>query len=110
MGRKRPVPEINSTTTFRREGAERIAINTPIQGTSADRIKIAMIKISDEMKRKKLKSRMIMQVHDELVFEVHKDETDIMKVIVKDIMESALKLNVPIVVDIGTGNSWNEAH
>jgi DNA polymerase-1 len=110
MNRKRPVPEINYTTTFRREGAERIAINTPIQGTSADMIKIAMIKISDEMKKKKLKSRMIMQVHDELVFEVHKDETDIMKAMVKDIMENALKLNVPIVVDIGIGDSWNEAH
>ncbi|MCL1865641.1 MAG: DNA polymerase I [Spirochaetes bacterium] len=110
MGRKRPVPEINSTTSFRREGAERIAINTPIQGTSADMIKIAMIKIADEIKKKKLKSRMIMQVHDELVFEVHEDEIEIMKATVKDIMENALKLNVPIVVDIGIGKSWNEAH
>jgi DNA polymerase-1 len=110
MGRKRAVLEINSTTSFRREGAERVAINTPIQGTSADMIKIAMIKIANEIKEKKLKSRMIMQVHDELVFEVHEDEIEIMKVTVKDIMENALKLNVPIVVDIGTGKSWNEAH
>jgi DNA polymerase-1 len=110
MGRKRPVPDINSSTSFRREGAERVAINTPIQGTSADMIKIAMIKIADELKEKKLKSRMIMQVHDELVFEVHEDEIEIMKTTVKDIMENALKLNVPIVVDIGIGKSWNEAH
>ncbi|MCL2155466.1 MAG: DNA polymerase I [Leptospirales bacterium] len=110
MGRKRPVPDINSSTSFRREGAERVAINTPIQGTSADMIKIAMIRISDELKAKKLKSHMILQVHDELVFEVHEDEIDIMKIAVKDIMENALKLNVPIVVDIGIGKSWNEAH
>jgi DNA polymerase-1 len=110
MGRKRPVSDISSSTSFRSEGAERIAINTPIQGTSADMIKIAMIRIADEIKEKKLKSRMIMQVHDELVFEVHEDETDIMKSRVKEIMEGALKLNVPIVVDIGIGKSWNEAH
>jgi DNA polymerase-1 len=110
MDRNRPVPDINSSTSFRREGAERVAINTPIQGTSADMIKIAMIKIADEIKEKKLKSRMIMQVHDELVFEVHESEADVMKVTVKEIMENALKLNVPIVVDIGIGYNWNEAH
>ncbi len=110
MGRRRPVPEINSDTVFRREGAERVAINTPLQGTSADLIKIAMINIARELSAKKLKSRMIMQVHDELVFEVHEDELDEMKKIVKEKMETAIKLNVPIIVDIGIGKNWEEAH
>jgi len=110
MGRKRPVPEINSETHFRKEGAERVAINMPIQGTSADMIKIAMINISKEMILKKLKSRMIMQVHDELVFEVHEDEKAVMEDMIRDKMENALKLNVPVVVEIGMGNNWEEAH
>jgi DNA polymerase-1 len=110
MGRKRPIPEINSETSFRREGAERIAINTPLQGTSADMIKIAMINISREMTEQKLRSRMIMQVHDELVFEVYKDEKEIMEKIVREKMESAIKLNVPVIVDISTGKNWDEAH
>ncbi|HPF06567.1 MAG TPA: DNA polymerase, partial [Spirochaetota bacterium] len=110
MGRRRPVPEINSDTVFRREGAERVAINTPLQGTSADMIKIAMINISSELSGKKMKSRMIMQVHDELVFEVFEDELDAMKKLVKEQMESAIPLNVPVVVEIGTGNNWEEAH
>lgn len=110
MGRKRPIPEINSETSFRREGAERVAINTPLQGTSADMIKIAMINISKEMTKQKLRSRMIMQVHDELVFEVNKDEKDLMEKLVREKMESAIKLNVPVVVDISTGKNWDEAH
>jgi len=110
MGRKRPVPEITSETSFRREGAERVAINTPLQGTSADMIKIAMINIAKEMTAGKLQSRMIMQVHDELVFEVHEDEKEIMEQIVRDKMENAIKLNVPIVVDISIGKNWEEAH
>ncbi len=110
MGRKRPVPEISSETSFRREGAERVAINTPIQGTSADMIKIAMINIAGVIASKKLKSRMIMQVHDELVFEVYISETETMKTIVREGMENALRLNVPVVVDIGTGSNWEEAH
>jgi len=110
MGRRRPVPEINSDTVFRREGAERVAINTPLQGTSADMIKIAMVNINRELTEKKMKSRMIMQVHDELVFEVHEDELNDVKPLVKEKMESAIKLNVPVVVEIGTGNNWDEAH
>jgi DNA polymerase-1 len=110
MGRKRPVPEITSETHFRKEGAERVAINMPIQGTSADMIKIAMINIQKEMKAGKLLSRMIMQVHDELVFEVHKDEKELMENMVRDKMENALKLNVPVVVEIGIGKNWDEAH
>jgi DNA polymerase I len=110
LGRKRDIAEIDSETSFRREGAERVAINTPIQGTSADMIKIAMINISDELKKKKLKTRMIMQVHDELVFEALEDEMDVMKKIVIDKMEHALDLSVPIKVDIGIGKNWEEAH
>jgi DNA polymerase-1 len=104
------VPEINSSNQFRREGAERVAINTPLQGTSADMIKIAMINIHNEIKRLNLKSRMIMQVHDELVFEVKEDEMEYMESMVKDKMENAIKLNVPVIVDIGVGKNWEEAH
>ncbi len=110
MGRKRPVPEITSETSFRREGAERAAINMPIQGTSADMIKIAMINIQNEMISGKMKSRMIMQVHDELVFEVHEDEKTVMEDMIRDKMENAIKLNVPVIVEIGIGKNWDEAH
>jgi len=110
LGRQRPVPEITSTTSFMREGAERVAINMPIQGTSADMIKIAMIQIHDDLIRNKMKSKMIIQVHDELVFEAKEDELDDLKSIVKDRMEKAVDLNVPVVVDIGVGKNWEEAH
>jgi DNA polymerase-1 len=110
LGRKRGIADINSETSFRREGAERVAINTPIQGTSADMIKIAMINISDEFKKKKLKTKMIMQVHDELVFEAPDGEKDTVKKIVIEKMEHALDLSVPIKVDIGIGKNWEEAH
>lgn len=110
LGRKRAIDEIDSDTSFRREGAERVAINTPIQGTSADMIKIAMINISDDIKMKKMKTRMIMQVHDELVFEVPEDELDAAKKMVVDRMEHALDLAVPVKVDVGVGKNWEEAH
>ncbi|MFW5771182.1 MAG: DNA polymerase, partial [Spirochaetota bacterium] len=110
LGRKRPVPDINAEIQFRREGAERIAMNTPIQGTSADMIKIAMIRIHEQIKKQKLASALIMQVHDELVFEVPVEEKDIMGSMVKDAMENALKLDVPIVVDMGWGKNWAESH
>lgn len=109
-GRRRPVPEINSTTSFMREGAERAAINMPIQGTSADMIKIAMINIQNDLADKKMKSKMIIQVHDELVFEAKKDELESLKSIITNRMEKALDLNVPVVVDIGLGENWGEAH
>jgi DNA polymerase-1 len=110
LGRKRGIDEIDSDTSFRREGAERVAINTPIQGTSADMIKIAMINISDDIKRKNMKTRMIMQVHDELVFEVPEEELDQAKTMVVDRMEHALDLAVPVKVDVGVGKNWEEAH
>ncbi len=108
MGRRRFIPEINSSNRQVREFAERVALNTPIQGTAADLIKVVMIKIADEMRGKKTKSKMILQVHDELVFEVHKSELDYMKKMVKEKMENSLKLDVPIKVDLGVGKNWLE--
>jgi DNA polymerase-1 len=109
-GRRRAIDDIASDISFRREGAERMAINTPIQGTAADLIKIAMISISRELAEKKMSSRMIMQVHDELVFEVSERELDLMRDIVRRHMEGAMELSVPLTVDIGTGRNWVEAH
>ena len=109
-GRKRQVPEINSDNRMIREGAERVAINTPIQGSAADLIKIAMIKIQNEISEKKLKSKMILQVHDELVFDVLDEELEIIKPIIKDCMENAIDLDVPLDVEVGTGKNWLEAH
>lgn len=110
LGRRRPLPEINSDAKFQREGAERVAINTPIQGTSADMIKVAMVKIQKELDAKKLKSKMILQVHDELVFEVFESEKETVREIVRYEMENAISLSVPVVVDIGWGNNWAAAH
>lgn len=110
LGRRRPVAEINAKVSFRREGAERVAINTPIQGTSADMIKIAMNNIFHEIREHKYKSRIIMQVHDELVLEVHKGEKEDILKLVEEKMISAVKLDVPVKVDCGWGESWEEAH
>ncbi len=109
-GRRRPVPEIDSSVSFRREGAERIAINTPIQGTAADLIKIAMINIQGQIPDSGLNARMILQVHDELVFEVASGQRDDLEDIVRREMEGAMDLSVPIIVDIACGKNWDEAH
>ncbi len=110
LGRKRPIADINSDISFRREGAKRIAINTPIQGTAADLIKIAMINIHKLLSKGGYKTKMILQVHDELVFEAPEEEKDDIEELVRREMEGALKLNVPIVVDIAWGANWDEAH
>ncbi len=110
LGRRRYVPDINSRNRTVREFAERTAINMRIQGTAADLIKLAMVRIYSEMKRMKLKSKMILQVHDELVFDVAPDEVEILKEIVRDKMQNALELDVPLIVDIGVGKNWYEAH
>jgi DNA polymerase-1 len=89
--------------------AERTAVNTPLQGTAADLIKVAMISIDRELEKQKLKSRMLLQVHDELVFEVPRDEVDTMRELVKRNMESAIELRVPLVVDVGVGSNWRDA-
>lgn len=108
-GRRRYFEQINSQNKMLRTAAERAAINMPIQGTASDMMKIAMINIHNEMKKQKMKSMMIMQVHDELVFEVYKDEADDLKTLVVELMESALPLgDVPIVVDSGFGANWLE--
>lgn len=111
MGRKRYLRDINSNSGLSRSNAERMAINTPIQGTAADMIKVAMINIHKAIRDLKLKSRLILQVHDELVFDVHKDELDVVKIMVEDKMVNALPgLKVPILVGMGSGNNWLEAH
>ncbi|MDY6934445.1 MAG: DNA polymerase I [Spirochaetota bacterium] len=110
LGRKRFIPEINSESSFAREGAERIAINTPIQGASADLIKRAMINIQKRLCQEDYNSRMILQVHDELVFEVPIEEKDDMERVVRIEMEEAIILKVPVIVDVGWGKTWAEAH
>ncbi|GEO09760.1 DNA polymerase I [Segetibacter aerophilus] len=112
LGRKRWLKDINSNNFTVRGYAERNAINMPIQGTAADMIKLAMIKIHSEFKQRKLKSKMILQVHDELVFDAYKDEVELIKPIIIDCMESALALpnEVPASADLGVGDNWLEAH
>ncbi|MCK4963731.1 MAG: DNA polymerase I, partial [Dehalococcoidia bacterium] len=108
LGRRRYIPDINSPNGQVRAAAERMAINMPIQGTSADIIKRAMIDIHREKRVRKLKSRMILQVHDELVFEVPREELEQMKKLVLDIMPNALKLSVPVTVEVKVGENWGE--
>ncbi len=110
LGRRRQVPEIHSTNRRLREFAQRIAVNMPIQGSAADMIKIAMNKIHRRIIEEKLAAMMIMQVHDELVFEVPQHELEIMQKIVTEEMENALELQVPIAVDLGIAGNWLEAH
>lgn len=110
MKRRRYLRDIQSTNSFVRGFAERNAINAPIQGSSADMIKIAMIRIYKKLADEGLKTKMILQVHDELVFEAPKEELDIVKPIIEQEMKSAIKLNVPVEIDIKEGNNWLEAH
>lgn len=109
-GRRRYLPNIKSSNRMVQQFEQRVAVNMPIQGTAADMIKLAMINIHHEMKKRNLKSRMVLQVHDELVFDVLNTELDEMKILVKDLMENAMPLNVPVVVEIGTGENWLDAH
>jgi DNA polymerase-1 len=111
LGRRRNLRDINSRNSLTSSNAERVAINTPIQGTAADMIKIAMINIHKALKEQNFKSKMILQVHDELVFDVYKPELEKLKVLVTDLMRNAIPtLKVPILVEIGVGNNWLEAH
>ena len=109
-GRKRNLSDINSKNGVVRGMAERNAINAPIQGTAADIIKQAMVNIQKRFESEKLASKMILQVHDELNFDVLKAEEEQVKVIVKEEMENAIKLSVPLDVDMGVGVNWLEAH
>jgi DNA polymerase-1 len=110
MGRRRYLRDINSANQTVRGFAERNAINAPIQGSAADMIKIAMIRIHQDIKDQKLNSKMTMQVHDELVFDVPKSEAEQMKKIIQDRMQNAIKMKVPILVEVGEGTNWLEAH
>jgi DNA polymerase-1 len=108
FGRIRPIPDINSKNANMRGFAERTAVNTPLQGTAADLIKIAMIRIDAAIRDQKLKSRMTLQVHDELVFEVPEAEIDTMRALVREHMEKVHPLSVPLQVDIGVGKNWRD--
>ncbi|MGA2979965.1 MAG: DNA polymerase I [Terriglobales bacterium] len=108
FGRIRPIPDINSKNATQRGFAERTAVNTPLQGTAADLIKLAMIRIDEEIRKRGLKSRMTLQVHDELVFEVPESEVDAMKPLVQEHMEQARALAVPLLVEIGVGPNWRD--
>ncbi|MDC1492845.1 DNA polymerase I [Flavobacteriaceae bacterium] len=110
IGRKRYLKDINSNNGLVRSGAERNAVNAPIQGTAADIIKIAMINIHDRLIKEKMSSKMLLQVHDELVFDIFKPELNKAISIIKEEMENAFKLNIPLIVDIDYGLNWLEAH
>jgi len=110
FGRRLWLPEIKSGAPVRRQAAERAAINAPMQGTAADLIKLAMVAVQDFLDKEKMKSLLIMQVHDELVLEVSDDELERVKVSIKELMENVAKLDVALVADVGVGNNWDEAH
>ena len=110
LGRRRYLPDINSRNQVVRGAAERNAVNAPIQGSAADIIKIAMINIYNLLKDNKLKTKMLLQVHDELIFDVPKNELDFVKPLIKKTMEEAYQFAVPLVVDLGVGKNWLEAH
>jgi len=109
-GRRLYLPEINSRNKMRQAGAERTAINAPMQGTASDIIKLAMLKIDDWLETEQPPVRMIMQVHDELVFEVKENYLETAQTLIKQYMEQAASLDVPLIVDIGVGDNWDEAH
>jgi len=110
LNRKRQIPELKNANRNIKQLGERLAINTPVQGSAADIIKISMLNIWRRLKREKLNTRMLLQVHDELLFEVPEEERDIIMPLVKEEMENAYKLDVPLKVDLGIGRNWAEAH
>ena len=109
MGRKRVIEELQNKNFMIRSSGERMALNTPIQGTAADILKKAMVEIYAEMNKRNLKSKMLLQVHDELVFNVVNEELEEVKELVRDLMENAYKLSVPLKVEIEYGSDWSEA-
>ena len=110
LGRRRYLKDINSQNQVVRGAAERNAVNAPIQGSAADIIKIAMINIHNELKKGNFKTKMLLQVHDELVFDAHKDEIEVVSKLIRTQMENAFKLDVPLEVEVGVGDNWLEAH
>ncbi|MFU0783239.1 MAG: DNA polymerase I [Thermoanaerobacterium thermosaccharolyticum] len=109
LNRRRYIPEINSKNYNQRSFGERMAMNTPIQGSAADIIKMSMVKVYNELKSRSLKSKLILQIHDELIVDTFPDEVEIVKDLLKTIMENVIKLRVPLVVDIGCGKNWYDA-
>ena len=109
FGRRRPVPELSSSNFMQRSFGERVAMNAPIQGTAADIIKIAMVGVNNRLKSQKMKSRLVLQVHDELLIEAYESELEEVKKLLKEEMEQAASLDVPLEVDMHTGNNWYEA-
>ncbi|MEN9379218.1 MAG: hypothetical protein RJB15_896, partial [Pseudomonadota bacterium] len=110
FGRRLWLPEIKGSNGPRRQGAERAAINAPMQGTAADLIKLAMVAVEDWLEKEKLKTKLLLQVHDELVFDVPLDEIDLLQAKLPDLMCNVARLKVPLVVSIGIGDNWEEAH
>ncbi|NNJ92500.1 MAG: DNA polymerase I, partial [Gammaproteobacteria bacterium] len=110
FGRRLYLPEINSRNGMRRQAAERTAINAPMQGTAADIIKRAMLSVDGWIQQKQPHLKMLMQVHDELVFEIHQDELESSTETIRQQMQSAAELSVPLIVDVGSGANWEEAH
>jgi len=108
FGRVRPIPEINSPQVQLRNFAERTALNSPLQGTAADLIKLAMIAIHERLLKEKLESQMILQVHDELLFEAPEREREALEKLVKEEMEGVHTLIVPLVVEVGVGPNWRD--
>ncbi|CCJ86942.1 DNA polymerase I [Cronobacter dublinensis 582] len=109
-GRRLYLPDINASNAARRAGAERAAINAPMQGTAADIIKRAMIAVDGWLEKEQPRVKMIMQVHDELVFEVHKDDVEAVSLKIHELMENSMKLDVPLLVEVGSGENWDQAH
>ena len=109
LGRIRPIPDMHTRNPAARGFAERIAVNTPLQGTAADLIKIAMIRIQRLLEERNMQSRMLLQVHDELVFEAPPEETLALEQLVKSEMQSVYNLSVPLLVEIGSGPNWRDA-
>jgi len=110
LGRKRPIWDADSDNGMRRKAAERMAINMPIQGSAAEMIKLAMINIHQGIIEMDLRAKLVLQIHDELIFEFPSEEEEDLVKLVIDKMENAMRLSVPVVVDYGIGNSWYEAH
>ena len=110
FGRRLWVPEINSSNGMRRAGAERAAINAPMQGTAADLIKLAMIATQNWIDAQQLQTKLIMQVHDELVLEVPEDELNVVKTMLPQLMQNVAKIDVPLLAEVGVGSNWEAAH
>ena len=110
FNRRRPIPELKSSNFMQRSFGERVAMNAPIQGTAADIIKLAMIRVYGALKKGGYKSKLLLQIHDELLVETYPDEIEDVKKIIEDGMKNAVKLSVPLEIDMKQGNNWLEAH